>query len=104
CLRVDVESGGLRGPELQGGESENPGPAAVVEYALTAGNSAVEPFEAHRGGRMRAGAEGETRVELEHDGRRPIGPLACGTDPEATAEPHRSKILEPLPLPGAIIN
>jgi hypothetical protein len=59
---------------------------------------------------VRAGAEGESRIEFEQDhvgigpdGLR-VGTLATGTHPQSPSEPHRLEVLEPLTFPDAVGN
>ena len=68
--------------EPERGEREDAGAAAVVEQRSPPSSGRIQPFEAERRRRMRAGAEGEPRIEFEHDRGRILGPLARGADPQ----------------------
>ena len=67
-LFVNIYADGGACAEFEGGNGQNAGAAAVVQYAFAAFELRVEPFEAEAGGRMAAGAEGKARVELQVDG------------------------------------
>ena len=61
-----------------------------------------QPAEAHRGGRVRAGAEGEAGVETQ-DGRiGGVNVVFAGRDPEAAAEVNRAEVVEPGARPFAV--
>ena len=109
--------------EFQGGDREHAGSTTVIKEPAAGQLQCVERFEAQGRGRVRAGAEGEARVEA-HDDRAGVGGCchtgcshtgcshtgcshaerlgARRTNPQPPAETHRSPIREPHTLPGAI--
>ncbi len=83
CLLVDVDADDGARAELAGGDREDAGTAAVVEHACVRADMLVEPREAQLGRRMRAGAEGDARIEPNDDGGR--GPELRATTARSTA-------------------
>ena len=67
-LFINIYADGGTCAEFEGGNGQNAGAAAVVQYAFAAFELRVEPFEAEAGGRMAACTEGKARVELQVDG------------------------------------
>ena len=69
---------------------------------------AIQPFQAQRRGRMRAGAKCEARIELDEAWRQrglavvELRALSAGADPQPLAEAHGAEVLEPFAFPGAI--
>jgi hypothetical protein len=105
-LRIDVDGQRARGAELQRGDREHAGPAAVVDHEPVLQLCGVEPFEAQRCRGMRAGPERKAGIELDEtrlgDGRIELRTLTAGTDPQSLPEAHRTEVLQPLALPRAI--
>ena len=57
-LFVNIDADGRTCAELEGGDGQDAGAAAVVEDAFAAFELCVQPFEAEARGRVAAGAEG----------------------------------------------
>ena len=64
----------------------------------------IEPGEAQRGARMRAGAEGKSGIQVHHDRTRRAVTSSWNGTSTAAAEAHGVEVLEPFTLPGAIGN
>src|SRR6201991_5033617 len=98
CLRIVVDADRACRAELQCRDGEDARAAAVVEDEFAGHLLAVQPLEAHRGGRMRARAEGEARIEADHDdtalGRRLDVPRIYHQGP-----PERIRLELVLPCP-----
>ena len=106
-LRIVVDADRARGTELQRSEREDARAATEIEHGAPvefAGScQRVEPLQAQRRGRMRAGAEREARIQ-PHDGGigrlRVVGQLAIPRhDPRARAEGQRHVLVHPRALP-----
>jgi len=62
----------------------------------------VEELEAQCGACVGAGAESEPWIERDDDGIRRAHALVMRAHPQAPAEAHGMKVLQPLALPGTI--
>src|SRR5690606_22351277 len=85
-LGVIVDADDLTRPQQGGRDSQDAGTTAIVDYRATLQFLLVQPLQAKRGGRMRAGAEGEAWVKHDVDGRRFRRSLPTGADPHPRAE------------------
>ena len=103
CLRVDVEGERLSRTELDCGECEHTGAAAVVDHHAGGRRMCIEVLETEPRGRMRAGAEGEAGIELDDDGVRLVDPHVRGLDPQPLAELHRFEVAQPFALPDLFL-
>ena len=65
-LRVDVEAVHLAAPSLAAASASTPEPQPKSMTRAVTGAVRIEPGEAQRGGRVRAGAEGEPRIQHHH--------------------------------------
>ncbi len=102
CLRVDVEALRRACPEPHGRQGQHARAASIVDDLARKGRMRVQPFEAQRGGRVRAGAEGEAGVKSNHARLGILDLLVMRADPQALAEAHGVKIAQPLALPRPI--
>ena len=95
--------------QLQRGDRQDPAAATVVHHRPAAQVPAVEPLEAHRRGRVRAGAEGEPWIEFDSycvgvAGRhaRPGIPRAGGRNASG-GSPLAIPAPRPCPAPGSAV-
>ena len=79
-------------PKRAAADRQDAGAAAVIQHALAARRMPGDPAQAHAGGRMGAGAEGQTGVEADHLpglGRRFV---PGRHDPEFRGDLHRCEL------------
>ena len=88
-LRIDVDARHAPGAELRRGDRENARAAPVVEHRFAAADRCAQPQQAQPRGRMRSGAERESRIEAQVERTR-IGRLRPRRHDEEVAARSRS--------------
>ncbi len=91
-----------RAPSLAAASASTPEPQPKSMTRAPVAPWRIEPAEAQRGAGVRAGAEGEPRVERDHDRLRVAHRLVVRAHPQPRPEAHGMEVLEPLALPDAI--
>ena len=101
-LRIDIHCVRVLASELEGGDRQQAGTAAIIEQRASVQIERIQPFQAHCGRCVRAGAEGESRVESDDDCIRLVGAAPGRADPQPVAKAHRAEVFEPFALPLAV--
>src|SRR5690606_9121347 len=101
-LRVDVVAPRLARTELDGGKRKDARAATEIDDARTLFEMGVQPFQAQRRTRVRAGSKRETGVQPHDHGTRLGDLLVMRADPEPPAEAQCMKVVEPFTLPDPI--
>ena len=101
-LRIDVDGDGVRGAELQGGDAQDSGAAAVIDHRAAGEVQRVQHLQAQRGRRMRAGAERQPGIEPHDHGIGSSGASASvGAHPQPPPEAHGLPVGKPDAFPIA---
>jgi len=109
-LRLDVVGIGCARTQAQRSDGEDAGAATVIDQALLVGQQRlarkqrVEKLEAQARGGVSAGAEGETRVERDHDSALGLDCCMRRADPKMATKLQRMKVPQPLALPGFLFD
>src|SRR6185437_12787633 len=101
-LAVDVEAARGTGSQAQCCQRQHTRAAAEVDDLAPLRRMRIEPLEAQCGGWVSARAKGQPGIQSYDRGGGIRDSLVVRADPESHSEPHRVKVTQPLPLPGAI--